>query len=633
MIAALAWACAAPGAAARISDPVLVDGPSADLVDLGDVDMAEDGTGGLVYRRRVDGRTHVFAARFDGRAWSAPARVDAGQRFDSSWPQVAAGEGGRLLVTWVQELGAGTDRMFSALLGPGATRFGVPIPVDFNVGEAIATYPSLAMNPVGTAYLAYRVVFATSQGSSSLPAGTVDADVRVARTTGSLWSVAGQPLDRNPVQPVATPTAANSPRVGVDRNGTAVVAWQEPDDDQVDRVWARRVFDLRFGNVLQVSPSKLGTAPLQAGADAFALAVAGFGEAAIAFRQRRDPDAGLERTRIFTNTMPEAFSDKAASFAGARLAGDGGPDGEPGAPSIAVTPRGSLLAGFGIGVASYAATGDDAAAGPTLRLDDEASLVAGDPVTQLAEDGAAVFAWKVLRDGLGGVAVEERRADGVVTKDVLSAPGGGAVADLRAAGSGVGDAAIAFLQGSGPTAQVGAAVVDAPPQQFAVEAPLDFTRARRVEIGWDPAEHAIGSIRYAVAIDDEEVADNLAATRTTIDAGEAGDGAHTVVVTATDGAGQATESTPAQIKIDRTAPRVRLRRRGRALTIALGDGAGASGVLASATSIAFGDGTRVRGRRTNVRHRYRRTGRFRVVVTTRDRAGNRATLRRVVRVR
>ena len=633
-LALMACAAAAPGASARISDPVLVDGPSAELVDLGGVDMAEDGTGGLVYRKRVDGRAHIFAARFDGRGWTASARVDAGQRFDSSWPQIAAGEGGRLLVTWVQELGAGVDRMFSALLGPGATRFGAPVPVDFNVGEAIATYPSLAMNAPGTAYLAYRVVFATSQGSSSLPAGTVDADVRVARTTGSLWSVAGQPLDRNPVQPVATPTALNSPRIGVDRNGAAVVAWQEPGDDQVDRVWARRVFDLRLGNVLQVSPAKLGAAPLQAGVDAFALAVAGFGEAAVAFRQRADPDAGLPRARIFTNTMPEAFSDKAATFAGARTAdGADDPAGELGVPSIAVTPRGSLLAGYGIGVASFAAAGDDGAAGAATRLDDGASLVAGDPVTQLAADGAAVLAWKVLRDGLGGVAVQESRADGVVTKDVLSAPAGGVVSDVRSAGSGVGDAAIAFEQGSGPNAQIVAAVVDAPPQQFAVEAPLDYTRARSVRIGWEPAEHAIGGVRYAVAVDDEQVADNLAATTATLDAGAAGDGVHTIVVTATDAAGQPTESTPAQIKIDRTKPLVRLRPRGRELTISVTDAAEGSGVLASATSIAFGDGSRIRGRRTALRHRYRRAGGFRVVVVTRDRAGNRATLRRVVRVR
>ena len=40
-----------------ISAATTIDGPSADVVDLGGVAMAEDGTGGLVYRKRADGAT------------------------------------------------------------------------------------------------------------------------------------------------------------------------------------------------------------------------------------------------------------------------------------------------------------------------------------------------------------------------------------------------------------------------------------------------------------------------------------------------------------------------------------------------------------------------------------------------
>lgn len=624
-------------AAAAISRPATIDGPSASVIDLGGVAMAADGSAGVVYRKRVEGRAHIFAARFDGRAWGAAQRIDVGQSFDSSWPQIAAGEGGRLLVTWVQEFGTGVDRMFSASLGPGAASFQAPIPVDLNVGEATATFPSLAMNAVGTAYLAYRVVYSTSQSNSALPSGTADADVRVARTTGALWHVIGQPIDRNPAAPVALPNAVNSPRIGVDRNGNALVAWQEPGDEGYDRIWARRVFGLSLGNVLQVSPSRLGPGALQSGADAFSLAVAGFGEAAVAFRQRATAAAGLALPRIFTNTIPEAFSETAADFAGARIA-DGapgaGPGGALGPPSVSVTPLGKLLVGYGAGFASFAASGDDEAPGPAERLDEGASAVAGDPVVQLSEDGAAASAWKVLRGGSAGIGVQEKRADGVLSKDLLSAPAGGVVADVRSGGSGLGDAALAFLQGSGSQAQIATAIVDAPPQQFDVLAPTGFTRSSKIKITWEPAEHAIGGVRYAVAVDDESVKEDVQGTQATLRRGDIANGVSTVVVTATDDAGQPTEGVPVEVKVDRRKPRVTFKRRGRLLIVSVSDGrrGQSSGVRARATTISFGQGKRVRAKRRSVRHRYTRAGVFRVTVKTRDRAGNRRTVRRRVRV-
>ena len=82
--------------------------------------MAPDGTGGIVYRKRVDGRTHIFAAQFDGRALARRRSASTiGQRFDSSWPAIGAGNGGRLVVAWVQEFGPASDRLYSAALDAG----------------------------------------------------------------------------------------------------------------------------------------------------------------------------------------------------------------------------------------------------------------------------------------------------------------------------------------------------------------------------------------------------------------------------------------------------------------------------------------------------------------------------------
>ena len=116
----------------------MIDGPSRTSSTSARSRWRRTARGGIVYRKRVDGRVHVFAAQFDGARLAPPQRVDAGQRFDSSWPAIGAGNGGRLVVAWVQEFGPASDRMYSAALDPGARRFQAPVPVDLNVGEATA---------------------------------------------------------------------------------------------------------------------------------------------------------------------------------------------------------------------------------------------------------------------------------------------------------------------------------------------------------------------------------------------------------------------------------------------------------------------------------------------------------------
>src|SRR4051794_32339338 len=213
--------------------------------------MAPDGTGGVVYRKRVDGRTHIFASQFDGKSWRAPQRVDSGQPFDSSWPAIGAGNGGRLVVAWVQEFGPSSDRLYSAGLDPGATRFQAPVPVDLNVGESTGTYPSLAMNAGGAAVIAYLVMQAPT---SAEPPGYARGELRVARYDGTYWSGVGFPLNRNVQAPLRLPVAGASPRVAIDATGNGILAWQEPDDQFIDRIWARRLFGANAGIATQVSP-------------------------------------------------------------------------------------------------------------------------------------------------------------------------------------------------------------------------------------------------------------------------------------------------------------------------------------------------------------------------------------------
>jgi hypothetical protein len=632
-------------AGAVVSDVRPVDGPSADVIDVADAAMAEDGSAGIVYLKRADGRNHVYAVRFGKGGWGPPQRVDVGQSFDSSWARIGAGDGGRLVVTWVQEFGVESDRMFSATLDPGATGFQPPVPVDFNVGEATSTYPDLAMNRGGQAYLAYRVV---TDISPSNPPGYVGADLRVARYNGRLWSVLGTPLDRNVAQPVRTPTEENAPEVGIDVQGQGVVAWQEPDDEFVDRVWARRLFGASFGLQLQVSPSSWEGAPLRGAADAFSLDVSGFGQAAIAFRQQPGQASTLGGTRAFVNELPDVFSEKAGAFGGARLV-DGGLRGDLGTPSVAVDPRGLFVAGFGSGPATLLAAGDDASLELVKRLDEGASSEAGEPLVDLAETGAAVAAWRELRGAVGLVAVQERRADSVVEPTELSALRGGRVSRLTLGGSGLGDAILAWAQGSGDNVQIAAAVVDAPPDPFLVLLPSGWQRKARIPIAWDRTLNAIGGVRYSVSVDDEPVIENLRRLRARLSRDQVEDGRHKIQIFATDEAGQETGSRTGRLLVDRNGPRVRLRRRGRTLIVVVTDGprSAGSGLRRRSVKVSFGDrrpsasasarkggqkGKRRRPPTVRVRHMYSGSGRYQLSVRARDRAGNVTVFRERVKV-
>lgn len=635
-------------AAAIVSDVQPIDGPSADVIDVADAAMSEDGTGGIVWLRKVDGRSHVFAAQFKGGAWGTPRRVDVGQNFDSSWARIGAGDGGRLVVTWVQEFGVESDRLFSATLDPGANDFQPPVPIDFNVGEATSTFPDLAMARGCQAYLVYRVITDTSPSN---PPGYVGADVRVARYNGRLWSVLGTPVDRNANTPVRLPTEGNSPKVGIDVQAGGVVAWQEPDDEFVDRVWARRLFGASTGIPLQVSPSSWEGAPLRGPADSFSLDVSGFGEASVAFRQQPGQASKLDAPRAMVNETPDVFSELSGTF-GKPLLVDESTRGGLGTPSVGVDPRGLFVSGFSSGPASLLGSGDDVAAEPVKRLDTGASSVAGDPLVDLAETGAGVAAWRELRGGVGLVAIQEQRADGVVEPTELSAPHGGGVGRVVLGGSGLGDAIVAWKQGNDADGQVAAAVIDAPPDPFLVLLQEGWKRKRRIRIAWDHSLNAVSRVRYSVSVDDEPVVENRKRLSAFLTPDDIDDGRHKIQVFAIDAAGQETGSSTGPLKVDRHGPKVELRRRGRRLSVVVSDGPrrSTSGVRRGSVRVSFGEGAsasaaasasrggkakrgRGRGRKpaiVRVTHTYSRGGRFRLTARARDKAGNVTVLRRTV---
>ncbi len=627
-----------PGVArAIVSDVRPLEPPSADVLEIGDAAMSEDGSGGVVYLKKVDGRSHVFAAQFRDGSWRQPLRVDLGQSFDSSWPRIGAGDGGRLVVTWVQEFGVESDRMFSATLDPGANAFQPPVPVDFNVGEATSTHPDLAMNRGGQAYLVYRVVTDTSPSN---PPGYVGADTRVARYSGRLWSVLGALVDRNAAAPVREPVAGNAPEVGIDIQGQGVVAWQEPDDEFVDRVWVRRLFGSSAGIPILASPQSWEGAPLRGPADAFALDVAGFGQTAVAFRQQPGQASKLTAPRLMVNEMPDVFSEAAKEFGGAHLA-DGGVRGGLGPPSVAVDARGRFLSAFADGAATLLGAGDEAAAGAISRIDEGASEKPGESLVDLAETGASVAAWIEQRGAAGVVSVRERRADGVDESTPLSAPAGGEVTGLEMGGSGLGDAIVAWSQGAGDNGQIAAAVVDAPPDPFLVLLPSGWQRRSTVRVAWDRSPSAIGGVRYSVSVDDEPVREGLTSLHAPLEADDLDNGRRRIQIFATDDSGQETGSRVGVLLVDRRPPKVTLRRQGRRVTVVVSDGSKrvASTLRLGSVKVGFGErggaSRRGAGKAPAIRatHTYGGAGRYRIRVDARDRVGNRTKWSRVVRAR
>jgi hypothetical protein len=608
---------------AGISPVAPIDGPSPDIVDFGGAAMAPDGTGGVVYRKRVDGAVHIFAAQFDGQNWRAPQRVDGGQRFESSWPTIGAGNNGRLVVAWVQEFGPSSDRMYSAALDPGATRFQAPVPVDLNVGESTGTYPSVAMNAGGNALIAYLVLQAPT---SAEPPGYARGELRVARYDGTYWSGIGFPLNRNVQAPLPLPTPGTSPRVAIDATGNGILAWQEPDDQFIDRIWARRLFGSNTGIATQVSAPTWNALPLRAPAEQFSLDTAGFGQGAIAYRQLPASGGPLVGTRIMLATIPETSAPGAAAFGAPRIvdgAGAAAPPVDPGPPAVAVDRVGDTLTAFGFAQRSLLVGADDKTIQPSERLDDGRSAIAGTPAVDVAQSGAAVAAWVVRRGGAGGIGLTERRADNVPVTQTVSAPVGGAVTTFALAGSGLGDGLVGWAQGATSNRQIAAAVVDAPPDPFGAQAPQGWVRTVP-ELVWDMPAHAIGGVTFSVTLDDDTVAENVRGTRVKIKAADVADGDNVLQVIAEDSAGQETTSLPAELKVDRRKPRATIKRyRNRLVQVKLSDGprSSTSGVTASTVKVSWGDGKRGSGRKT-LSHRYSHSGRLRITVTAKDAAGN-----------
>jgi hypothetical protein len=633
---------AAGWARAAIAPAVTIDGPSNSILDVDGAAMAPDGSGGILYRKLIDGQAHLFAARFWQGAWQAPVQVDAGQPFGASSPAIAAGDGGRLLVVWTEPwavVGGITHyQLMSAELSPGAVGFAPALQVDPNdIGDGSAAFPSLAMAPNGNAYVVYRVVTqALGPGSTSsvipLRAGDELVDVRVAHYSGDglPWSYLGT-INQFPQLTMRRPSASNAPVIGVSNQGDAVVVWQEPDTSGVSRIWVRRIFGNTLGNPLQVSADSAGGQPIDVDADAPALAVSTYGEARIAYRLPGGPGSPYGGARIFVNSLPP---DTAPD--GSKLTGLQAIDAAPtlGPPSISIEPSGNV-GGFRLGYAvagaarsvfgnDYSGNGAPIALGGT---DGERVL------TTVGQEGGGVSAWQgQSSSGLPVIDAREEFAGGAMQLAQLSGPISGPADPPVLAGSGEGDALIAFRQGPPGQSQVLATIVKGPPGDFLAAGPVGWVKGSAAKLSWNAAPEAFGTTTYAILVDGQVRQQGLTGLSTQLDPRGLSNGIHHVQVLATDSLGQQTRTPAVEVKIDANPPEVKVKPLGGSgVRVRVVDVA--SGALAQDTLIDFGDGTRAVKGRLSARHRYSRAGTYVIVVHDRSRAGNAGVAHLRVKVR
>jgi hypothetical protein len=652
----LVLAVQAQPASAVILPAVTIDGPSENIVGFGGVAMAEDGTGGLVYLKRVNGVAHVFVSRYVGGRWLAPIRVDrctvpppkedkcdvpSEEPFAASWPRIGAAEGGELEVMWATpfatESGRPVDELLGATLGPGASAFGPAIIVDPDIEDGTGTSPDLAMSSTGQADVVYRVVD-KNQNTSSIPLlrpGDVVEEVRVAHFDGQRWSDLGA-INRDSGISMRPPTEANAPQIAIGPTGNGVVVWQEPNIEGVARIWARRLFGSTLDYVMPVSAETFDGTPISQDADAPSVAVTRLNQADVAYRQVAGVGSPLPGPRIFLNILPNGESGTGAEFRGASIADSevaGGQAASIGPPSIDIDEKEDLRLLYDANGTPRVIEGTDRGLAASLSLGPGFAGSEPTAASVMNPQGGGVSAWPSAdAQGDPAVAVREDFSSGAVQTGLVSGGAGGEVAELAVGRSGLGDGLIAFRQGQFGNAAIVATQATAPASEVVISAPKTWVKPGQAVVTWPPASSADGPLRYTVVLDGRVQATPANAAQLRLDPLGLGSGRHRVQLLATDIDGQATLSPPSTLLIDGEPPAVKITRAqgGYGVTVRVSDAY--TGIDTHAVSASFGDGHSARGRK-RFSHRYSHGGVYQVVVHVRDKLGNAGVVRWLVSVR
>jgi hypothetical protein len=624
LVALCAVACAvlgAPSAADAAHTPVaapadaVIDGPDASIDSLNGMAIARDGTGGLVYLKDVAGVPHVFVSILQNGTFQAPIQVDAGLLAGSAQPVITAGNDGTLLVGFINN-GAlyVAQRVNGGALAPPALLY------------PAAENPSISMSNFGKAYMAFT---ATN--------GAGGADVRAAYYYAGAWALEPTPLDDNPAD--AAGTGTGRPQVATAGDGDGIVVWGES-----GHIYTRRVVKTTASAVdEQADVPTLGGWQEVSAANPVIATGGDSTYASVAFQEQL-ANGGSRQSRVLMNRLHGSQYDGIRQGDGIAT---GGPEGAD-QPQTSVTEYGNgwVVSEHDQTHALFATTlGGNESFGTTLRVDTLPNGTQPDAVSSNAGLTSTFIVWQQNPGAAGTAEIRLRFAPhgaDLGPEQVVSSPGLGATdADqgLEAAGDVAGDAAAAWVQGTGATTRIVATQLFQAPGGFVPSDAFHYSTSARPLLSWSPSSELWGGPRYVVKIDGTVVGQTTATQF--VPPAPLADGRRVYQVTAVNQAGLATAARAATVFVDTVKPQVTVTITGiRAihhqlrLTVRYSDPpppglpkSAASGVATVYAS--WGDGSaRTRIRRTTDTHVYTRKRTYTLTVTVKDRAGNHTVLKK-----
>jgi hypothetical protein len=617
-------ACLLAGPAAAQQQPAatpatVIDGPTSDLAgatSLG-LSIARDGTGGAVYLKQAAGTPHVFVSRLAGGSFQPPVQVDSGLAGPSSQPVIAAGNGGLLLVGFING-----GVLFSAEQPAGGGAFAAPVSL-----ASGAANPAISMSNSGKAYLA----FSAADGSGT--------DVRAAYFWQDKWAVESSPLNLSTGDDAGS--GSGRPAVTTAGDGVGIVAWGESGGVFTRRVWGTSVsvvYERADGALPGCTELAADEPALGAGGDSSYVPV-GFHEQLTC--------GGQTISRVLVNRLRGSAYDGLSQADGQPSSADGADDpriaiGEYG-DGLLTSQRASSHALMG------AAIGDNGMPGGTSQLNTTAGISPPWGVPAMAGLFTRLVAWQQDPGASGPAEIRLRYAPGrddLGSEVVLSSPLQGpadAGQGLAADGDSYGDAAVVWVQGPPGAPQIMAAQLYQAPGGFSVPGRRQYVRTSSPTLSWSAPKEPWGPLHFVLNLDGVDAV-HTDATSAQVPS-PLPDGPHRYLVTAANPAGQQSQTGVGHVFVDTTPPvaslalnRVRLIGRRVQARLAYqdlpqaGEPAGdASGVLS--VSVRWGDGTvsQIRRGRHRIAHIYLRPRRYTVTLVVTDRSGN--VTRSVVHIR
>jgi hypothetical protein len=618
LCAMLVGAASALAQPTTLAPPTVLAGPSSAIDGLGGMSIARDGTGGLVFTEQIAGADHVYVSRLEGGSFQAPQQVDGGLSGPSSQPVIAAANGGVLLVAFIN---GGT--LYVADAASTTSPFTAPQPL-----AAGASNPAISVNNFPKAYLAFTV----TDGAGD--------DVRSAFYDAGRWALEPTALNVTPADDAGTGTGR--PAVAAAGDGVAIVAWGENGHIDARRVWGtspsigyERVDPSSVSGWSEVSADEPS---VSAGGDS--------SYADVGFRATLQNGAATQTRALMSWLIADSIAQTHGIDGLGTPAGDGGQE-----PQVVTGEYGR---GFALSAQENShelfamALGTNGFPGAVARVD-TGEVNVGDPLAVGATAGlySTVAAWQETPVSGSSEVMVSFGTDGTTLGPpvLASAPGDGptdAAAGLAAAGDVAGDAAAAWVQGTGVSTTIVAAQLYQPPGSFGPVDKAAYANTSKPTFSWSAARESWGPVRYVVTANGVVIGSTsgLSLRPST----PLPDGPYTWQVTAVNQGGGKDIAHPATVHIDTLAPLVDVAIAGVRrvsstvrLTVTYTDlrpgepAADSSGIVAS--RVSWGDGTSQTLRPHATRpHVYARAGLYNVTVRVADRAGNVTTVVRHLRI-